>query len=127
MFRKVCDSVHINPCLRLAKCLSTIKERGVEACLFKQARKFVPKDHREIETAGKIGAGADFCASVTPNARGMQMLDGELCMLFSSRHCTGTDVKCNILKVISYCKVTRNPLLLQRIPPNPGRVANKIR
>lgn len=31
---------------------------GVEPCLFKQARKFVPKDHRATETAGKIGAGA---------------------------------------------------------------------
>lgn len=59
MFRKVCDSVHINPCLRLAKCLSTIKGGGdVKACLFKQARKLVPKDHRATETAGKIGAGA---------------------------------------------------------------------
>jgi hypothetical protein len=57
MFRKVCDSAHIYPCLRLAKCLNTIKEGG-RTCLFKQARKFLPKDHRATETAGKIRARA---------------------------------------------------------------------
>ena len=29
-------------------------------------------------------SGSDFCASVTPNAKGMQMIDRELCMSFSS-------------------------------------------
>lgn len=74
MFRKVCDSVRINPCLRLARCLNTIKEGG-EDCLFQRARKCVPEDHRATGTAGKIGAGADSCASVTPNAKGMQIID----------------------------------------------------
>lgn len=39
---------------------------GVGACLFKRARKFVPKDHRAAETAGRIGAGALISMPVRP-------------------------------------------------------------
>lgn len=69
------------------------QRRGIEACLFKQARKCVPKDHRAAGTAGKIGARALIFMPVTPKAEGTQMIDGVMCLAkFSNTVARGENV-----------------------------------